>query len=70
MTGAADLVREGRNGFVIPAGDAEALKQKLQFLYDHPELCGEMGRRAQRTAGTWDEYGNRLVSFLTGLKLH
>jgi glycosyltransferase involved in cell wall biosynthesis len=69
MTGAADLVREGENGFVIPAGEAEALKQRLQFLYDHPELCGEMGRRAQCTAGTWDEYGNRLAAFLADLRL-
>ncbi len=71
MTGAADLVREGENGFVVPAGDAEALKEKLQFLYDHQDLCGEMGRRAQKMAaseGTWDEYGNRLAAFLTGLK--
>jgi glycosyltransferase involved in cell wall biosynthesis len=71
MTGAADLVHEGENGFVVPAGDAEALKEKLQFLYDHQELCGEMGRRAQATAvseGTWDEYGDRLAVFLTGLK--
>lgn len=71
MTGAADLVREGENGFVIPAGDTEALKEKIQFLYDHEDLCGEMGRRAKETAaseGTWDEYGNRLAAFLTGLK--
>ena len=70
MTGAADLVREGENGFVVPAGDVEALKEKLQFLYDHREICGEMGRRAQKTVafeGTWDEYGNRLTAFLTRL---
>jgi glycosyltransferase involved in cell wall biosynthesis len=70
MTGAADLVREGENGFIVPAGEAEALKEKLQFLFDHQELCGEMGRRAQDAAAldeTWDAYGNRLATFLSGL---
>lgn len=72
MTGAADLVRDGENGFVIPAADAEALKEKLQFLYDHQGLCSEMGQRAREAAaseGSWDEYGNRLAAFLSGLKL-
>ncbi|HTE94233.1 MAG TPA: glycosyltransferase family 4 protein [Bradyrhizobium sp.] len=71
MTGAADLVSEGENGFVVPAADAEALKEKLQFLYDRQDLCVEMGRRAKEmttSAGTWNEYGDRLAAFMNGLK--
>ncbi len=71
MTGAADLVHEGRDGFVVPVRDVEALKEKLLFFYEHPESCVEMGRCAREwvTAHeTWDEYGDRLAAFLTGLE--
>src|SRR6267143_2344609 len=33
MTGAADVVREGQNGFVVPVRDVEALKRKTLYLY-------------------------------------
>jgi glycosyltransferase involved in cell wall biosynthesis len=46
-TGAADLVVEGENGFVVPAGDVDALVDRLRHLAAHPELLPEMGRRAR-----------------------
>ncbi len=71
MTGAADLVRGGETGFIVPAGETEGLKEKLQVLFDHQELCGEMGRRARAMVAldkSWDQYGSRLAAFLSGLE--
>jgi glycosyltransferase involved in cell wall biosynthesis len=51
-TGAADLVEDGVNGFVIPPRDVEALADRLQFLAAHPERLGEMGRAARAAAAT------------------
>ena len=51
-TGAASLVREGENGFVVPSGNVRALEEKLEFLYRHREKLPEMGRLARSAAET------------------
>jgi len=40
---APDLVREGINGFVYPAGDVPALAEKLRRLTEDPETARRMG---------------------------
>lgn len=67
MTGAADLITEGSNGFVFPSRNIDVLKEKLLFLYRNRDVCREMGEGARltvATAHTWDHYGNRLGAFL------
>ena len=43
---AGDLVRDGRNGLVFPAGDAGALALKLQTVARNPELRRALGAAA------------------------
>jgi glycosyltransferase involved in cell wall biosynthesis len=59
-TGAADLVTDGENGYVIPAGDAEAIQDRLAHLAAHPALLKKMGRAARQTmlARNRDEWRN------------
>ena len=62
-TAGEDLVSDGVEGFVIPAGDVAALKEKLVYLYRNREVREEMGQAALRrvAAGlTWDAYGERI----------
>jgi glycosyltransferase involved in cell wall biosynthesis len=63
-TGGSDIIRDGVDGFIIPIRETEAIKEKLLFLYDNPDLCRKMGRSAQErvaTGFTWDDYGERIV---------
>lgn len=62
-TGASDIVRDGRDGFVIPICDVEALKEKLLFLYEHEPERRAMGRAALERVKefTWDIYGDRIA---------
>ena len=46
-TGAADLVRDGVNGYIVPTGDARAIHERLEHLYRHPELLPRMGAQAR-----------------------
>jgi glycosyltransferase involved in cell wall biosynthesis len=65
--GAADVVREGENGFVIPIRDVDALKERLERLYRDPALRYYMSQTAARDADkrlSWNAYGERLASFL------
>jgi len=60
-----DLVRDGVDGYVIPIRDVDVLKARIEELYRDAERAREMGRNARRrieSAGTWDHYGERLVT--------
>lgn len=66
-TGGDVIIRDGVDGFIIPIRDIDALKEKLLFLYENPEICKEMGQSAKERVSrgfTWDDYGNKYVNFL------
>jgi glycosyltransferase involved in cell wall biosynthesis len=42
-----DVIRDGQDGFVVPAGDAGALAERLAWLQDRPEARVELGRSAR-----------------------
>lgn len=64
-TGGADLIAEDREGFVVPVRDVDALKQKILFLYENPDIRAEMADAARARAEadfTWDHYGARALA--------
>ncbi|HEX9428599.1 MAG TPA: glycosyltransferase family 4 protein, partial [Candidatus Polarisedimenticolia bacterium] len=48
--GVPEVLEEGRDGLLIPPGDAEAVALAIARLADDPALRLEMGRRARRRA--------------------
>jgi len=63
-TGAQDLFSDGIEGFIVPARDTEAIREKVLHLYHHPELRELMGRAALqrvRQLRGWDSYGEALM---------
>jgi glycosyltransferase involved in cell wall biosynthesis len=64
-TGGADLVRDGRDGFIVPIRDVAALKEKILYLYENPEVGAAMGESARRRvqAGfSWEDYGRKMIA--------
>ena len=64
-TGAEDLFTDGIEGFIVPIRDPEALREKVLYLYEHPEVRDEMAQAAlQRvqSLGGWDEFGRQAVA--------
>jgi glycosyltransferase involved in cell wall biosynthesis len=62
-TGGADIVRDGQDGFIFPAGDVEALKSHLRWSYDHQDRLKQMGQSALervQTGFSWNDYGDRI----------
>jgi glycosyltransferase involved in cell wall biosynthesis len=49
----ADLVRDGVNGFVFPAGDIGALADRLRYLIENPDVASRMGRKSLHMIETW-----------------
>jgi glycosyltransferase involved in cell wall biosynthesis len=63
-TGGEDIVRDGKDGFVIPIRNIEKLKEKLLYLYKNPEERNKMSKSAKErvsTGFTWDDYGDKIV---------
>jgi glycosyltransferase involved in cell wall biosynthesis len=51
--GAADRIEHGRNGFVVPAGDPGALKDRLQWCLDNRAALAAMREQAWASAARW-----------------
>ena len=60
---AGSLVRDGRDGFIVPIRDAGALKEKMLFLYENPDAAREMGIKARKhiESYTWETYEKSLI---------
>lgn len=65
-TGAAELVEDGKNGYVVPAGDRDAIADRLRHLAMNPELVRRMGEAARESMRglTLEAFRDRLVSKL------
>ena len=66
-TGGPDLIQEGKEGFIIPAGSVEALRGKIRWMIDNRERAAEIGRKAHARAKemTWGSYGKNYSLILT-----
>ena len=55
---ASDLIKDGREGFVVPICSAEAIAERLNALNEDRELLARMSQNAHRTAAgrPWGEY--------------
>lgn len=65
-TGARDLVLEGVNGWVVPAGDASALAERLLWVASHLEDVRAMRPHcAESVRGNgWEDYSHNLIGIL------
>jgi len=64
---AGGLVRDGRNGLVVPANDPQALADALRRLHDDPALRDRLGRQARLdvaayTPSSWAEGMSRALA--------
>ncbi len=68
QAGAADLVRPGENGLVVPAGDREALSRALEWCLDNRPALYRMRQAALDTARNWQwpQYRAALADRLSG----
>ena len=66
-TGNVDYIRKGVNGFIVPANDVKALKEKMEWITDNYEAIGEIGVLARETYENFfsmEIFGENLESIL------
>ena len=59
------VVRDGKDGFIIPIRNIREIKQKILYFYENRSKINEMGHNARENMKnyTWEEYGRRLSRF-------
>lgn len=55
VPGCREVVKDGVNGFLVPARDAEALADAIQRLLSQPELMEQFGRQGREMAQDFEE---------------
>jgi glycosyltransferase involved in cell wall biosynthesis len=69
-TGASNLFTDGVEGFIVPARDTEAIRDRVEWLITHPLEHSVMKAAAlSRVAklGGWNEYGDRCLQMYRAL---
>ncbi len=63
-TAGPDLITHGHNGWLIPAGSTEALRQQVETLLNDRASIAAIGENARRTAAgrPWSAYGSELAA--------
>jgi len=69
-TGARDLFTDGVEGFIVPIRDPVAIKEKVEWMLNHPKERKEMGRNAvQLVKGLhgWTDYAKKVLNMYSHL---
>lgn len=69
-TGARDLFEDGREGFIVPVGDVEAVADRLRRLHADRDLLHAMSEAAQartRAMNGWGAYAEQVIAACAGL---
>jgi glycosyltransferase involved in cell wall biosynthesis len=68
--GIVDIVRDGRNGFLVPPGDAGALAAAIRACVENPQRARELGAQGRidvEQGFSWDVIADRLAALYTSV---
>ncbi len=63
--GMPEFVVEGKTGFVVPPNNPQALRERVAYLFNNPEIALSMGREGKRKVSeqfTWDVVARRCLT--------
>tara|TARA_Y200000002_G_scaffold366537_1_gene357602 strand:- start:19379 stop:20542 length:1164 start_codon:yes stop_codon:yes gene_type:complete len=66
-TGASEVVKDDYNGFIIDAKNPKQIKQKIEYLFENPNILANMKENAVKSIEDnfkWSDYGDRYYDFL------
>ena len=68
-SGVNDYMTDGREGFVIPIQNIEAIIEKITWFCEHREQLEPMGKAARKMAlrFTWDRYYTGVSEKIAGV---
>ncbi|MBB4802507.1 hypothetical protein HNP37_002580 [Flavobacterium nitrogenifigens] len=68
-TAGPDLIENEKDGWIVPSGSSEAIKEVINRIIEKPELLEQYGLAAQNKAQTrpWSVYGQEMADALSSL---
>jgi len=64
VDGQRDVLRDGVTGLFVPPHDPRALRQAIEYLWTHPDVCDRMGREGRQHV----ERHHTLDQFVSGVQ--
>jgi glycosyltransferase involved in cell wall biosynthesis len=63
--GMQDYIQHGKNGWLVPVGDVDALANAIMHLVDHPEQAAQLAHAGRESAKrySWEHCAEQAVSF-------
>jgi hypothetical protein len=70
-TAGPDIIEDGVDGWIVPAGSSKAIKEIFTKILESPEIVEKIGRAAQNKAKNrpWVVYGKEMADALASLNL-
>lgn len=70
-TAGSDIIQDGVDGWIVPAGSSTEIKEVLATILETPEIVEQFGLAAQQKAKTrpWSVYGQEMANALSSLKI-
>lgn len=67
-TGGADIIEDGKNGFIVPIQTPNAIRERIEYLYNNKTILQEMKNATQIFKDlSWDAYGARYINFIKNI---
>jgi glycosyltransferase involved in cell wall biosynthesis len=63
------VVRNGLDGFIIPVIDTEAIREKISYLFENPEIAKTMSMNALEKIKqySWQRYREEIINIYSNL---
>jgi len=70
-TAGPDLIKNGEDGWIVPAGSSTAIKEVFKEILEKPQIVEQFGIAAQNKAQTrpWSVYGQEMANAISSLKI-
>lgn len=70
-TAGPDIIENNKDGWIVPAGSSEAIKEVFTKILETPEILEQFGYAAQQKAKTrpWSVYGQEMADAISSLKI-
>lgn len=70
-TAGPDLIGDGADGWIVPAGSSAAIKEVFTAIFENPGILQQFGLAAQNKAQSrpWSVYGQEMAEALSSLKI-
>lgn len=68
IAGPAEMIEDGKNGFLVPLNDERLFTERLEFLMRNERMREEMGAAARQSIGRFSiqQIGNQFYEFILG----